>query len=219
MHTLNSKLNRVVSIHEQAAQLYQQNLDELQIPTKLPHPLFKCAIPLQSLQTLIEIFGEVVEWERPDYSRKIEPILTFENKTKGVGDLSGAALAIDELYQRVYITDSGDRRILVVSFEGKFLSQFGQDILECPWGIAVSEACIFVALFQFNKDNHSLETSTRTIGSEEEQLKNPGGLSIDKNGDIFIADTKKNRVTILDASLQFKGHIGIGNWNLLKMLN
>ena len=119
-------------------------------------------------------------------------------------------------YERVYITDSGNRRILVVSFEGKFLSQFGQDILECPWGIAVSEACIFVtdrshdALFQFNKDNHSLETSTRTIGSEEEQLKNPGGLSIDKNGDIFIADTKKNRVTILDASLQFKGHIGIG---------
>ena len=48
-----------------------------------------------------------MEWERLNYSRKIEPVLTCENKSKGMGDLSAAALATDELYKRIYVTNFG----------------------------------------------------------------------------------------------------------------
>ena len=214
LQEINPKLNKTNSIQQQAAQLYKQGLDSLATPTRLPHPLFQCPT-LQTLQSLIEDFGEVVEWERQDYPRKIEPVLACENKTRGLNELSGSGLAIDELYQRIYVTTE-NRRVIVVSFEGEFLTQFGQDTLECPWGVALSEEYVFVtdrthnALFQFNKNYHTLEISTGTNGTEEEQLNHPGGLSIDTNGDVFIADTKKNRISILSTSLKFKGCIGIG---------
>ena len=48
-------------------------------------------------------------------------------------------LALDEVNQRIYIADLYNSCIQVVSFEGKFLKRFGQDILTQPWGIAVTE--------------------------------------------------------------------------------
>ena len=48
LEEMSLKVNKNIPIHQQATQLYQEGLDNLQTPTKLPYPLFQC----QTLKTL-----------------------------------------------------------------------------------------------------------------------------------------------------------------------
>ena len=120
-----------------------------------------------------------------------------------------AGLALDEVNQLVYIADRFNSRIQVVSFEGKFLKRFGQDILKRPCGIAVAEDCVFVtdedlhALLQFSKKDCKLVRRTGTKGAGEGQLVRPRGLCSDYNRDVYLADCGNNRVSVFSKQLQF----------------
>ena len=100
-------------------------------------------------------------------------------------------------------------RIQVVSFEGKFLKRFGQDVLKEPWGIAVTADNVFVtdwnlyALFQFRKSDCKLVKRTGTEGAGEGQLDVPRGLCSDYNGDVYVADCGNHRVSVFSKQLQF----------------
>ena len=104
---------------------------------------------------------------------KMEPTLTVMKKGKDVNEFHANGLSIDETNKLVYIADNGNSRIQVLSFEGKFVTSFGQQILGRPRGIAVTEEDILVtdtthhSLFQFNK---------KTL-----KLKNRTGLIMDRN--------------------------------------
>ena len=211
LQELGLKVNFNKSLHLQASQLYQQGLENLNTPTKVSSPIFKCNT-LENLQMAITEFGEIAEWEEPDYSLKIQPIITTGKKGKGLKDTSNAAgLAIDEANERVYISDCGNSRVQVVSFKGDFLARFGQGILKEPWGVAVTEEDIFItdkshnAVFQFSKKILKLRNRTKS-----EELDDPNGIAVDTNGDIFVADSLNHRMSIFSDSLQFKCNIGVG---------
>ncbi|KAI6647988.1 Cell surface protein [Oopsacas minuta] len=213
MEEMSLKVNTNISIHQQATRLYQQGLQDLEAPTKLPYPLFLFPT-LQTIRSAISEFGEVKEWEVPDYSLKKVPILTTGNRGKGKNEFDAAGLFLDEDNHRIYIADYGNSRVQVMSFEGEFLTNFGQDILKKPYGIVVNKEYIFItdtehnSLFKFCKNKLYLLNRTDNSDSEEEQLNNPGGLCIDTNGDVFVANRDKHRVSIFSTLLQFKSNLG-----------
>ena len=205
------KVNKNIPIHQQATRVYQEGLDNLQTPTKLPYPLFQCET-LTTLQSAVSEFGDVLEWEVPDYSLKKEPILTAGNKGKGKEELDAAGLFLDEDNQQIYIADCMNSRVQVMSLQGEFITSFGQDVLQVPCGISVNKDHIFVtdrghhSLFKFCKNTLELLNSTKV--SEELQLSGPCGLCIDTNGDVFAADCYNNKIFIFSTNLQFKSRFG-----------
>ena len=149
------------------------------------------------------------------YSLKKQPVLAVGQYGSNDNELDYATgLALDEVNQLIYITDCGNKRIQVVSFEGKFLKRFGQDILKRPWGIAVAEDNVFVtdrylhALLQFRKKDCKLVRRTGSEGAGEGQLDAPRGLCSDYNGDIYVADPPNNRVSVFSKQLQFLKCLG-----------
>ena len=109
---------------EKAIQVYLDQMERHQTPTKLPHPFFSCPTLLH-LQTQIAEFGEVRECER-DYSLKKQPVLAVGMEGTANNELyEPRGLASDEPNQLIYIADCVNSRIQVVSFAGKYLKRFG----------------------------------------------------------------------------------------------
>ncbi|KAI6661809.1 PEP-CTERM domain protein [Oopsacas minuta] len=212
MEELSLKVNENKDLHQQATDLYQQRIKQLETPTKLQQPFFSCSM-LSQLQTQIAEFGEVKEWEL-DYSLKKEPILAVGKEGYGNNELNAAGLSLDEPNQLIYIADWGNSRIQVVSFEGKFLERFGQDILKRPWGIAVTEDNVFItdedihALLQFNKKDYKLVKRTGNRGAGDGELNLPQGLCVDYNGDVYVAEVSNHRVSIFSKALEFVNCLG-----------
>ena len=207
------KVNVNLETQEKAIQVYLDEMERHQTPTKLPHPFFSCPTLLH-LQTQIAEFGEVREWEL-DYSLKKQPVLAVVKSGTANNELKWPkGLALDEPNQLIYIADYWNSRIQVVSFAGKLLKRFGQGILGSPYGIAVTEDNVFVtdyslhALLQFSKKNYKLVRRTGTRGVEEGQLNYPKGLCIDYNGDVYVADSTNNRVSVFSKDLNFLKHLG-----------
>ena len=213
MQTLSLKVNINTPVHQQAADVYKQGLQQLETPTKLPCPHFTCSTLLESL---IAEFGEVIEWEVPDYSLKREPVLTAGKLGTGSKELYARGLAIDKSNELIYIADYGNERVQIVSFKGDFIKRFGQYKLSRPWGIAITSEHIYVtdiglhALFQFNKNNFQLLNRTGTKGQIDGQFNEPAGLCTDYSGDVFVADCYNNRVCIFSHDLKFISKLGMG---------
>ena len=206
------KVNVNLETQEKAIQVYLDQMERHQTPTKLPHPFFSCPTLLH-LQTQIAEFGEVMEWEL-NYSLKKQPVMAVGKQGTADNELYlPRGLALDEPNQ-MYIADYYNSRIQVVSFAGKFFKRFGQGILKSPWGIAVIEDNVFVtdctlhALLQFGKKDYKLVRRTGTRGGGEGQLYYPRGLCIDYNGDVYVAESSNNRVSVFSKDLNFLKHLG-----------
>ena len=206
MQELSVKVNTNLEIHRNAIEGYRRKIKEHQTPTKHPCPLFSCPT-LAQLETQIAEFGDLKEVV--DYSLKKEPVIAVGKKGKANNELSAVDLALDELNQLIYIADWDNSRVQVVSFDGNFLTRFGQGILKRPFGIAVTEDNVFVtdfnlhALFQFSKKDCQLKRRTGTRGGREGQLDYPRGLCIDSNGDVFVADSSNHRVSVFSRDFKF----------------
>ena len=209
------KVNINLPIHQKATALYKQGLKQLETPTKLPYPTFICSA-LQELQSIITEFGEVREWEVLDYSLKKKPVVTAGKRGIGDNELRARGIAIEEDNQLILIADSGNSRVQIVSFEGQFMTRFGQDTLKYPWSITVSNEHVFItdtglhALLKFNRNSYKLVMRTGTQGSEDGQFDYPRGLCVDYNGDVLLADRDNNRVSVFSKDLIFISNIGIG---------
>ena len=206
------KVNVNLETQEKAIQIYRDQMERHQTPTKLPQPFFSCPT-LCHLQTQIAEFGEVTEWEL-DYSLKKQPVLAVGRKGNANNELyRPTGLALDEPNQLIYIVDCGSSRIQVVSFAGEFLKSLGKGILKGPHGIAVTEDNVFVtdwglhALFRFSKKDYKLVRRTSTKGREEGQLRYPRGLCTYYNGDVYVADYENNRVSVFSKDLNFLKHL------------
>ena len=215
MMEMSLKVNINLPIHQQATALYKQGLKQLETPTKLPYPIFICP-KLQELQSIITEFGKDREWEVLDYSSKKEPVLTAGMRDIGDNELRVAGIAIDEDNKLIFIADWGNSRVQIVSFEGQFMTRFGQETLKYPWGITVGNEHVFItdtglhALLQFDRNSYKLVMRTGTRGSQNGQFNSPRGLCIDYNGDVLVADSGNNRVSVVSKDLIFISNIGIG---------
>ena len=210
---LSFRTNENQDLQQQTADLYKQRIKDLETPTNLPQPFFSCP-QLSLMQTQIAQFGELKEWKL-DYSLKNRPVLAVGKRGKANDELYEAkGLALDEPNQLIYIADSSNCRIQVVSLVGKFLKRFGQEILKSPFGISVTETYVFVtdiqlhALLQFSKKDCKLVTKTGTTGGGGGELNFPSGLCTNNDGDVFVAERDNNRVSVFSKDLKFLKHLG-----------
>ena len=102
-----------------------------------------------------------------------------------------------------------------MSFEGQFMTRFGQDTLKRPYGITVSNEYVFItdikpqARLKFDRNSYELVMRTGSQGSEDGQFNSPRGLRIDYNGDVLVAERGNNRVYVFSKDLIFISNIGI----------
>ena len=105
------------------------------------------------------------------------------------------------------------------------MTRFGQDTLESPFGITVSNEHVFITdtglhtLLQFDRNSYKLVIKTCTQGSEDGQFDYPRGLCIDYNGDVLVADRGNNRVSVFSKDLLFISNIGIEQLRALQTLS
>ena len=215
MMQMSLKVNINLPIHQQATALYKQGLKQLETPTKLPYPTF-LSPKLQELQSIITEFWEVREWEVPDYSSKKAPVVTVGKRGNDDNELNARGIAIDEDTQLILIADCLNSFVQIVSFDGQFMTRFGHDALNLPWSITVNNEHVFIAdiilhaMLKFDRNSYELIIRTGTQGSENGQFNNPRGLCIDYNGDVIVADSGNNRVSVFSKDLIFFSNFGIG---------
>ena len=215
MQEMSIRENPNIEFHRQAKQAYQQGLRKQEPSATFLCPIFRCH-RMDTMRELIAELGEIVPCEVPNYSLKTDPILTAGKFGIVDNELHAQGIAFDDTNELMHIADWMNSRVQVVSLKGEFVKQFGSDKLLYPWGVAVTDECIFVtntghhALFQFRKKNFKFLNRTGTKGDKEGQLYFPMGLCIDTNGDVLIADSDNNRVCIFSKFLKFKSCIGIG---------
>ena len=216
MQDMTIKVNPNLEFHKQAKQAYQQGMKTLEPSATFLCPVFRC----QRKDTMRQIISELVEivtYEIPDYSLKEEPVLTAGKFGSGANELdTPIGIAFDETTELMYIADCWNSRIQIVSQKGEFVTQFRNIKLKSPWGIAVDKEFIFVtdiwnhALFQFRKKDFIFINKTGTKGNEKGHLDNPYGLCIDTNGDVLVADSDNDRLSVFSKHLKFSYCIGIG---------
>ena len=210
LRQLSLKANLNIPIHQQASQAYEQGMQGLATPTKLPNLSFH--FPTRDrFVSMIEEFGEVSEGV--NHVGKKEPILTAGKEGRDDGEFYGArGLALDEVDQVIYIADMFNNRVQMFSFQAKFIKKFGENVLKGPWGITLTEDHILVtdislhSLLRFDKKTLQL---TDKVGKEG-KLNWPCGVAVDTNGDVYIVEEDNNRVSIFSKQLQFLFCFGQG---------
>ncbi|MEK7787196.1 MAG: SMP-30/gluconolactonase/LRE family protein [Chloroflexota bacterium] len=118
-------------------------------------------------------------------------------------------VALDEK-DRLFVSDSFQRSITCFDPSGRVLSQFGQDQLERPGGIAIDRQRqrLYVAdakahrVAVFNTESFTFE---RYVGSpstpgvaEPGRFSAPTNVAVDAQGNLYVADTWNHRVQVFD---------------------
>ncbi|KAI6656668.1 E3 ubiquitin-protein ligase TRIM71-like [Oopsacas minuta] len=161
---------------------------------------------LDSLLEQLEKLGSIQDIALP-YRNKTNPIRRIGKPGFKKGELNFPyGLAVDG--DKIYIADTGNRRIQIFSTEGKLIHEFGEGQLKYPHGIALYNECVFVsdrglsAIFKYPKTDYKI------IKSVEEGVSNPSGLTTDTNGKVLVADSNNNRIAVFSSDLEYIKEIG-----------
>ena len=216
MQEMSIRENPNIEFHRQAKEAYQQGLRKQEPSATFLCPIFRCQI-MDTIRELIAELGEIVPCEIPNYSLKTDPILTAGEFGKGFNELIAKGIAFDDTTELIYLAAYQNSCVKVVSLKGETVKQFWSDKLLNPWGIAVTNECIYItetghhALYQYRKKDFKLLNKPGTRGTQEGQLSQPSGLCIDTNGDVMVADTDNNRISVFSKQLKFKSCLCIGH--------
>ena len=130
-------------------------------------------------------------------------------------------LSTDEYNNDIYICDTGNHRIQIISENLHFESQFGKDTLHSPRDIKHYRDNIFIldqsnpCLHIYNRDLVLQQSVvTRGIGR---QVSNPWFFFIDNFGNILITDLGSNSILILNSEFEFIHKISVSRPTGIKM--
>ncbi|KAI6656650.1 E3 ubiquitin-protein ligase TRIM71-like [Oopsacas minuta] len=112
-------------------------------------------------------------------------------------------LTFDESSSEVYICDSENIRILILSKELTYKAQFGQDNLESPVDVKLTKEFIYILdrsnpCFHLYNYNLILHKSIFSRGREL-QLSNPNFFCIDNSNNILITDFASRYIFIFNS--------------------
>jgi len=129
-------------------------------------------------------------------------------------------LAIDDA-DRLFVTDSGLRRVFVFDANHKFQATFGSDRMMRPSGVAVDNKNRLLYVTDVLKDNvlvYDMDSYkyVRTIGGPPQKVGDdspatfarPTNVAVGPNGDVYVSDTLNGRIQIFDADGTFVSMFG-----------
>jgi DNA-binding beta-propeller fold protein YncE len=129
-------------------------------------------------------------------------------------------VAVDDA-DRLFVTDSGFRRVFVFDASHKFQATFGSDRLDRPSGVAVDSKNRLLYVTDVLKDNvqvFDLDSFkyVRTIGGPPQKtgddapgtFARPTNIAVGPNGDVYVSDTLNGRIQIFDADGTFLSMFG-----------
>ena len=140
----------------------------------------------------------------------------------GVGDGEfDFAYDVEIIGQRLYIADSNNNRVQVLSLDGQYLFQFGGTGFDDGQfrrnrGIAVSPgptAAIYCTdakndrVQKFDADGQHLVT-TGSLGDADDQFFRPRGIAVAPDGTVVICDSDNQRMKLYEADLSLRAIFG-----------
>ena len=194
----------------------EQKLEEVRAP--LPDTCVKFLSDTIRLEREIAGVGEIIE-EVPVVPRYdwMRCVVAVGKEGEAPGELiNPQGVAIDENTGSIYVVEGlGSNRVSVFSETGDFLNTFSHKGMHSPRGIALHRDNIYVTdtmsdvvlHFKMKQQIRHLATFGSGEGSSDKQLKQPHGLTVSTNRDVFVADIFNHRIKILDQSLRFKRHV------------
>jgi len=180
---------------------------------------------------LVRPYGVAVDSKGSIYAADtyVGAVFIFNPETKAVEFIRNGrdarfkaliGLAIDDA-DRLFVTDSGLRRVFVFDANHKFQATFGSDRLERPSGVAVDNKNRLLYVTDVLKDNvqvFDLDTFkwVRTIGGPPQKagddapgtFARPTNVAVGSNGDVYVSDTLNGRIQIFDADGNFLSMFG-----------
>ncbi len=181
---------------------------------------------------LIRTYGVGVDSKGLIYAadQGVGAVFIFDPENKGHVELIGngrqanfgmiAGLALDD-DDRLFVSDSRLRRVVVFSPKHEQEASFGGGVLVRPGGVAIDRENRFVYVADtgndvvdvFDADSYKL---LRQIGkpSKQHDQTDPGtfslpeGVAVDKDGNVFVTDTFNDRVEMFDADGEFISTFG-----------
>ena len=197
--------NKIVKLQDEYIQNLRKDKNKLEQPTQVPFPSFETEC-LDSLLNHLERLGAIQDIG--PYKNKREPVRSIGCEGKDKGELyfpRGITLEGDN----IYIADTGNKRIEILSTEGKFITEFGKGHIHSPHDVALCKEWVFVSdsyidvILKFSKTNYEL------IGkSVTGELCNPRGITVDRDGEVFVADSDNKRIAVFNIDLKFIREIG-----------
>lgn len=106
---------------------------------------------------------------------------------------------------RVYVTDTGNKRVQAFDSEGRYLFAFdsvdGANKFIEPFGMVMTSKGTLLVMDAEEGRMYRFDADGRPLGALEANTRfyKPRGLSIDKSDNLFIADTGGSRIVKLDA--------------------
>jgi DNA-binding beta-propeller fold protein YncE len=129
-------------------------------------------------------------------------------------------LAIDD-NDRLFVTDAGLHQVSVFDANHKFETNFGDDDLGRPGGAAIDSENRFLYVVDTDKEHIAVFDADsykllRTIGGpgkgdgddDPGTFAKPTNVTVDSDGNVYVADTINNRIQIFDADGKFISMFG-----------
>ena len=219
------------TLHElREGMLRQLDLKQEEVRTPLPETRVVFQGDYGDLEQLIATLGEIRKEQVQPVLREIReepipvvvplyedmrPVVSAGKKGKALGELwSPNAVAIDSNTNYIYVAEGHAfekfPRISIFSERGEFINSCTLKRMKCPEGIAIHGDSMYVtdvrvhSVFLFKIESHIQYVAKKgSEGAENDQFKAPANLAVSPNGNVYVADTKNNRIQVLDPSLNF----------------
>ena len=204
--------NSISDMHYEHLQKLKEKQEKYQQPTLIPSIHF--TFHLKELKQKIEMFGTLQNLPLLDlYRKKSSPIKSRCRAGKGGVELSYPSGVVVDEKGNMFIADTCNSRIQLVSSVGQYIGEFGKGELNQPRYVALDKRWLFITDFKLNKVL-KYEVQTYQFKCESVlELRSPLGMSIDDN-EVFVADCENNRIVVLSLDLEFIRELG--NHKLVK---
>lgn len=151
---------------------------------------------LQRLDAIKELVADVTGTHRATVGSRGTAPGKFENPTGVAVDSAG----------RVYVADSGNKRVQKLSANGKFVQAWSG--FEQPFGIAIDANDVVYVTDSARNRVLAFDTDGKLLGTfGENELDTPRGLAV-RNGFVYVADSGHHRVARFDASGKLVATVG-----------
>lgn len=143
------------------------------------------------------------------YPAEIMPEKSFGHKGNKPGEMNGPLGITIDRKQRVYVADCYNSRVQVFTIDGVFVCEFGRGELHRPYCIGVHDQSIFVTDYGNNAIHSYEQPNYKCIRQTKKgELHDPNGITVSKSCDLYVADSKNNRIAVFNSKLQFIREIG-----------